>query len=105
MGKFSDLTEKIVSVEAGQAAILDLPPIESYPEPLVTWQTDQNTYTSSNLDIITGITHQLIILSTSEIHQKSYRFVFILLIFLCIHVSPLTGSIVYIYKSHHSLLL
>lgn len=73
MGKFSDLTEKIVSVEAGQAAILDLPPIESYPEPLVTWQTDQNTYTSSNLDIITGITHQLIILSTSEIHQKSYR--------------------------------
>ena len=73
MGKFSDLTEKIVTVEAGQAAILDLPPIESYPQPLVTWQTEQSTYSSSNLEIIAGITHQLIILSVSEKDQKSYR--------------------------------
>ena len=75
MGEFLDLTEKIVTVEAGQAAILDLPAIESYPEPLVIWQTDQTTFSSSYQDIIAGITHQLIILSVSENHQKSYRFV------------------------------
>lgn len=73
MGKFLDVTEKIVTVESGQAAILELPYIESFPEPLVTWQTGNTSITSSKLDVITGISRQLIILSVSETHQKSYR--------------------------------
>ncbi|RLU19110.1 hypothetical protein DMN91_009468, partial [Ooceraea biroi] len=37
MGVFEDLTEKVVNVESGNAAILQLPPIESHPAPRVEW--------------------------------------------------------------------
>lgn len=72
MGKFLDVSEKMVTAESGQAAILELPYIESFPEPLVTWQTGNTSIISSKLDVIT-ISRQLIILSVSDAHQKSYR--------------------------------
>lgn len=72
MGAFEDKTERTVTVEEGQAAILDLPPIESYPEPDVTWQVDGNPlpytqkYAKSNAN-------QLIILSVDQSDVKAYR--------------------------------
>lgn len=72
MGVFEDQTEKTISVKDGEAAILDLPEIESIPPPDVTWQTDElitpygpkYAYSSNN---------QLIILSTEKSDEKSYR--------------------------------
>ncbi len=73
MGTFSDLSEKSITIEYGQAAVLDFPPIESFPEPLVTWQKEYSTFSSSSLDVIAGISRQLIILSVSDIHEGLYR--------------------------------
>lgn len=72
MGIFEDQTEKTISVKEGEAAILDLPEIDSIPAPDVTWQTDElitpygpkYAYSSEN---------QLIILSAEKADQKSYR--------------------------------
>lgn len=72
MGVFEDQTEKVISVKEGEAAILDLPEIESVPAPDVTWQTDELTtpygpkyaYSSNN---------QLIILATEKSDEKAYR--------------------------------
>ncbi|XP_031349288.1 protein sidekick isoform X2 [Photinus pyralis] len=72
MDVFKDLTEIHVSVDTGQAAILDLPQIESSPEPDVTWQSDNEPipyaqkYSKSKAN-------QLIILSTDASDQMSYR--------------------------------
>ncbi|XP_017777837.1 PREDICTED: protein sidekick-like, partial [Nicrophorus vespilloides] len=72
MGVFENQTETSVSVKAGQAAILDLPYIESSPEPEIIWQTDEGLlmysqkYTKSK-------TNQLIILSTESNDEQAYR--------------------------------
>lgn len=74
MRPFENKTETTVTVEEGRAAILDLPPIDSFPEPDVTWQTDGNPvpysqkYAKSNAN-------QLIILSTDMSDVKAYRWV------------------------------
>lgn len=72
MGIFEDQTEKTITVKEGEAAILDLPEIDSIPAPDVTWQTDElitpygpkYAYSSNN---------QLIILATEKSDEKSYR--------------------------------
>lgn len=73
MEVFDDLTEKVVSVESGSAAILKLPPIESHPTPEVTWFSSDGT-------LLYGIKyatthHTLLILNASENDEGSYRFV------------------------------
>lgn len=71
MGQFEDLTERTMSVEYGAPAIIDLPPIESVPAPSVTWHTEEGPL----YDIKYAVTakNQLVILSTDEADQKSYR--------------------------------
>ena len=74
MGVFEDLTERIVSVKSGSAAVLTLPPIESHPAPDVTWFTSDGS-------LLYGIKyasvhHTLLILNASEGDQGLYRFVF-----------------------------
>ncbi|BES97569.1 Immunoglobulin V-set domain [Nesidiocoris tenuis] len=72
MGVFEDLVEKTVTVDAGEAAIIDLPKIDSHPAPLVQWQVDDG----SNLyarEFALSPTNQLIILSANPSHQKAYR--------------------------------
>jgi len=71
MGTFDDLTEKVVTVESGSAAILELPPIESHPIPDVTWFSSDGT-------LLYGIKyatthHTLIILNASENDEGTYR--------------------------------
>ncbi|KAJ9598493.1 hypothetical protein L9F63_010813, partial [Diploptera punctata] len=72
MGTFEDATERDVTVEAGQAAILDLPPIESHPAPLVTWLTDGETQLYDRKYAVTD-ENQLVILDASVSDQKAYR--------------------------------
>uniref|UniRef100_A0A6P7F6S0 Protein sidekick n=1 Tax=Diabrotica virgifera virgifera TaxID=50390 RepID=A0A6P7F6S0_DIAVI len=72
MGIFEDQSERSITVKEGNAAILDLPEIDSTPPPEVTWQTDEGItpygqkYAYSN-------NKQLIILSTEPADQKAYR--------------------------------
>nr|XP_034188408.1 protein sidekick isoform X4 [Osmia lignaria] len=71
MGVFEDLTERIVSVKSGSAAVLTLPPIESHPAPDVTWFTSDGS-------LLYGIKyasvhHTLLILNASESDQGLYR--------------------------------
>ncbi|XP_018319090.1 protein sidekick isoform X2 [Agrilus planipennis] len=72
MGVFKIQTETYVTVEAGQAAILDLPPIESSPEPDVTWQTDKGPVPYAQ-KYAKSKTNQLIILSTDPSDTGAYR--------------------------------
>jgi len=75
MGTFDDLTEKVVTVESGSAAILELPPIESHPPPAVTWLSSDGTLLYGIKYATTD--HTLIILNASENDKGSYRFVLI----------------------------
>lgn len=72
MGVFENQTETTISVNAGDAAILDLPRIQSSPEPEVTWQTDAGPLDYSQ-KYAKSKTNQLIILSTNSGDQKAYR--------------------------------
>lgn len=72
MEVFEDQTEKFMTVEAGQAAIFDLPPIESSPEPDVTWQTDDGQIPYAQ-KYAKSKANQLIILATDSSDQRAYR--------------------------------
>ncbi|XP_014223021.1 protein sidekick isoform X2 [Trichogramma pretiosum] len=43
MGEFEDLSERIVKVQSGDAAVLEMPKIESHPAPDVIWTTTDGT--------------------------------------------------------------
>lgn len=72
MGIFEDHTERHISVQSGQPAIIDLAPIDSIPPPSVSWQSVDGPL---NYDIkyAETITNQLIILSADEDDQHAYR--------------------------------
>uniref|UniRef100_A0A182RPJ4 Protein sidekick n=1 Tax=Anopheles funestus TaxID=62324 RepID=A0A182RPJ4_ANOFN len=72
MGLFDDLSEKIVSVESGYPAILNLSYIESVPAPSVTWQTDEGSL-EYNIKFAQTSSNQLIILSADEGDIRAYR--------------------------------
>ncbi|VEN34548.1 unnamed protein product, partial [Callosobruchus maculatus] len=72
MGVFEDQNERTISVREGDAAILDLPEIESTPPPDVTWQTDEGV-TPYGQKYAYSKNNQLIILSTEKSDQKAYR--------------------------------
>ncbi|KAK7791911.1 hypothetical protein R5R35_005428 [Gryllus longicercus] len=72
MGQFEDLTERTVSVENGEAAILDFPTIESHPPPSVNWMADDgaNLY---DRKYVTTIDNKFIILEADKLDEKAYR--------------------------------
>lgn len=72
MGVFEDQTERTVTVGWGEAAVLDLPPISSHPEPLVIWQADDGTQLYGRKYAVTD-RHQLVILAVTDGDQKAYR--------------------------------
>lgn len=72
MGIFDKQTEEIMTVRAGQAAILPFPSIKSSPTPDVTWQTDEGPMTYSQKYFKTK-TNELVILATDKSDQKPYR--------------------------------
>ncbi|XP_068898271.1 protein sidekick isoform X6 [Tenebrio molitor] len=72
MNVFEDQTEKSLSVVEGQAAILDLPEIESKPPPEVSWHTNDGQLPYAQ-KYAKSKSNQLIILSTEKSDQKAYR--------------------------------
>lgn len=72
MGVFENQTQSTIEVNSGDAAILDLPRIQSSPEPEVTWQTDAGPLIYSQ-KYAKSKTNQLIILSTNQEDQQAYR--------------------------------
>lgn len=72
MKVFENQTESSVSVLEGQAAILNLPAIESNPAPDVTWHTESGPLPYAQ-KYAKSKTNQLIILSTEQSDQKAYR--------------------------------
>lgn len=73
MGKFDDLTDRVVTIEYGNAAILELPPIESNPSPGVTWSSSDGTELYGIKYATTD--HNLYILDAAKSDEGSYRFV------------------------------
>lgn len=74
MGSFEDLSEQVLSMESGSAAIVDLPPIESHPSPSVTWLSDGGPLPYDRKFAVTS-RNQLVILAVSSSDQRAYRFV------------------------------
>ncbi|XP_030753162.1 protein sidekick isoform X1 [Sitophilus oryzae] len=72
MDVFGGDSETSITVKEGEAAILDLPPIDSVPTPDVTWQTDEGDLPYVQKYVKTK-TNQLVILSTEKTDEKSYR--------------------------------
>ncbi|XP_056641389.1 protein sidekick isoform X2 [Diorhabda sublineata] len=72
MGVFKDQKERFISVKEGDAAILDIPEIESTPQPDVIWQTDEEN-TPYGQKYAYSTNQQLVILSTEPSDQKAYR--------------------------------
>ncbi|XP_063972668.1 protein sidekick isoform X2 [Diachasmimorpha longicaudata] len=71
MGIFEDPTEKVVNVQYGEAAVLELPEIESYPSPDVTWLTPDGPIP---FDIKYAMREKkLLILNANERDEGSYR--------------------------------
>jgi len=73
MGNFMEVTDPIVRVERGQAAILNCPSITSYPPPMIQWLTDDGTQLYDIKYASVADTHQLVVLSASDSDQKAYR--------------------------------
>lgn len=73
MGLFEDNEEKIVTVESGGAAILDLPKIESHPPPSMLWFSDQDVRSLPYDRKYAYTPTQLIILSADKADEKAYR--------------------------------
>ena len=72
MGVFEDNKEKDLVVESGDAAVIDLPAIESHPPPYVIWQSNDNS-TLYDTKYAVSADRQFIILSVDESDQKAYR--------------------------------
>ncbi|XP_076265168.1 sidekick cell adhesion molecule isoform X3 [Rhynchophorus ferrugineus] len=72
MDVFSDQNEATVSVKEGEAAIFNLPPIDSVPTPDVTWLTDEGVLAYAQKYVKTK-KNQLVILSTEKSDQNAYR--------------------------------
>lgn len=73
LGKFDDLTDRVVMVEYGNVAILELPLIESNPSPAVTWFSSDGTELYGIKYAM--IDHKLFILDATKSDEGFYRFV------------------------------
>ncbi len=71
MTPFETQEEKTVVVRSGDAAVLELPPLQSNPAPSVIWQTRDNTPIYGNKFALTSDFKQ-VILDVNAADQKSY---------------------------------
>ncbi|XP_076288638.1 sidekick cell adhesion molecule isoform X2 [Lasioglossum baleicum] len=70
MELFDDLTERVVTVKSGSAAVLTLPPVDSHPAPAVSWFTSGGSLYGIKY---AAVNHTLLILNASESDQGLYR--------------------------------
>ncbi|KAJ8687397.1 hypothetical protein QAD02_023191 [Eretmocerus hayati] len=71
MGEFDDLSERVITVQSGSAAVLEMPHIDSHPQPEVIWSTSDGPipYTIKYATVHT----KLIILNAADNDEGSYR--------------------------------
>ena len=69
MGKFDDDEDKTLTVKSGNAAVLEMPEIESYPTPLIDWYTPKGIITSAVK--YAKVRNKLIILDTNYDDDES----------------------------------
>lgn len=74
MEVFEDLTERAIFVESGDAAVLNLPEIESHPTPEVIWLNSDDPLAYNIKYAMTANQHTLLILSAAESDQGYYRY-------------------------------
>ncbi len=72
MSPFSDQTETSLTIQTGDAAVLEVQALESQPKPAVTWEAEDGAPLYGHKYAI-GPDNQLVILSASESDQKLYR--------------------------------
>jgi hypothetical protein len=72
MSPFSDQTETSLTIQTGDAAVLEVQALESQPKPAVTWEAEDGAPLYGHKYAI-GPDNQLVILSVSESDQKLYR--------------------------------
>ena len=72
MSPFSEQTETSLTVQAGEAAVMEVAAVESQPKPAVTWEAEDGSPLYGHKYAL-GPDSQLVILSVSESDQKLYR--------------------------------
>ena len=73
MSQLNDTEDTEYRVSAGDAAILSIPPLDTYPPPSVTWKADDGTLLYGIKYANAEPTNQFIILNTANADSKSYR--------------------------------
>ncbi|XP_032779959.2 protein sidekick isoform X2 [Daphnia magna] len=72
MSPFNDQAETSLTIQTGDAAVLEVQALESQPKPAVTWEAEDGSPLYGHKYAI-GPDNQLVILSVSESDQKLYR--------------------------------
>ncbi|XP_063224987.1 protein sidekick isoform X2 [Bacillus rossius redtenbacheri] len=73
MGVFLDQSERAAEVQAGRAAVLQLPPLDSDPPPLVSWMTaDSDSLPYSRKFALTA-DNRLVVLAAEKADENAYR--------------------------------
>lgn len=72
MSPFKEESETSLTVQAGEAAVLEVQAVESQPKPAVTWEAEDGAPLYGHKYAL-GPDNQLVILSVSESDAKLYR--------------------------------
>lgn len=72
MSPFSEQEETSISVQIGEAAVLEVQALESQPKPAVTWEADDGSPLYGHKYAV-GPDNQLVVLSVTESDAKLYR--------------------------------
>lgn len=72
MSPFNEQSETSLTVQAGEAAVLEVQAVESQPKPAVTWEAEDGSPTYGHKYAV-GPDNQLVILSVSDNDAKLYR--------------------------------
>lgn len=73
MSPFNEQAETSLTIQTGDAAVLEVQALESQPKPAVTWEAEDGSPLYGHKYAI-GPDNQLVILSVSESDQKLYRY-------------------------------
>ena len=73
MSPFHEQSETSMTVQAGEAAVLEVQAVESQPKPAVTWEAEDGSPLYGHKYAV-GPDNQLVILSVSEADAKLYRY-------------------------------
>lgn len=74
MTAYNNTEDTVMTVQVGEAAILSLPQLESYPPPSVTWMADDNSILYGIKYATTDPDNEFVILATQPSDMKTYRY-------------------------------